>query len=101
MKSVLRALALTGVMGLAAAAAQAQVGIYVGASVPPAYAVQPPCPGVDFIWAPGYYVGTAWYPGRWMHREEYRRDDYGRAWAGHHDDHYDRGGYGHGYRGRR
>jgi hypothetical protein len=73
MKNVLRALALTGVMGLAAAAAQAQVGVYVGAPVSPAYAVQPPCPGVDFIWTPGYYVGTAWYPGRWVHREDYYR----------------------------
>jgi hypothetical protein len=89
MKNVLRALALTGVMGLAAAAAQAQVGIYVGAPVSPAYVAQPPCPGVDFVWTPGYYVGAAWYPGRWAHRAEYR--GYDRGYAYHSDRGYDHG----------
>ena len=71
MKNVLRALVVTGVMGVAAAAAQAQVGIYVGAG--PAYVAAPPCPGPDYVWNAGYYAGSVWYPGRWMHREEYAR----------------------------
>ena len=32
----------------------------------------PPCPGVDFVWAPGYWsyctTGRVWVPGVWFHR---------------------------------
>jgi len=69
MKSILRAVALSGILGLGAAAAQAQVRIGVGISVAPAVvAAVPPCPGVGYIWTPGYYYGAAWVPGRWMYR---------------------------------
>ncbi len=74
MKRILRTLALTGIVAAAAAAAQAQVVVGVGvAPVAPVYANEyvPACPGVDYIWTPGYYVGTAWYPGRWAHRDHY------------------------------
>lgn len=77
MKNVLRALALTGILGLGAAAAQAQVRIAIG--IPGAAVVAvPPCPGVGYIWAPGYYAGAMWVPGRWMYRG-YDRDAYFRA----------------------
>lgn len=66
MKSILRALALTGILGLGAAAAQAQVGIRVGFG--PVVVAVPPCPGAGYIWTPGYYYGTAWVPGRWAFR---------------------------------
>jgi len=71
MKSILRALALTGILGFAAAAAQAQV-VVVRARVPirPAVVVAavPPCPGVGYIWTPGYYNGPVFVPGRWAYR---------------------------------
>ncbi len=64
MKSILRTLALSGVVAAAAVAgqaqAQAQVGIAVrvGPSAPAYYDdYVPPCPGLDFIWTPGYYAG--------------------------------------------
>lgn len=70
MKSILRALALTGVLGLGAAAAQAQVGIYAAVRVPRAAVVVgiPPCPGAGYIWTPGYYAGAVWVPGNWVYR---------------------------------
>jgi len=77
MKSILRTLALSGIVAAAAVAGQAQAQAQVGFAVrvgPPVYgAYVPPCPGVDFIWTPGYYVGTGWVPGRWVHRD-YRYD---------------------------
>jgi WXXGXW repeat (2 copies) len=82
MKGILRTLAFTGILGAAAAAAQAQVGIAVRVG-PPAPVVYdnyiPACPGVGFIWTPGYYAGRAWVPGRWMHRDGYvvAHRDYG------------------------
>ncbi|HEX3985149.1 MAG TPA: hypothetical protein VHX13_00965 [Acidobacteriaceae bacterium] len=70
MKSILRAVALSGILGLGAAAAQAQVGFY--ARVPGRAAVVvaavPPCPGVGYIWTPGYYGGPVFVPGRWAYR---------------------------------
>lgn len=77
MKSILCALALTGMMGLGAAGAQAQTRIYVGIGAPVVAAV-PPCPGAGYYWTPGYYAGPVWVPGRWMYRG-YDRDDYYRA----------------------
>jgi hypothetical protein len=81
MKGILRTLALTGIIAAAGAAAQAQVafGVRVGPPVPVAVYDNyvPACPGVGFVWTPGYYAGRAWVPGRWMHRDGYvdaRRD---------------------------
>lgn len=80
MKSILRALALTGILGLGAAAAQAQVrfgvGIGVGVPAPMVVAAVPPCPGVGYVWTPGYYAGAMWIPGAWVYR------GYGRAYVG-------------------
>lgn len=108
MKRILRALAFTGLLGIAAAGA-AQAQVYVGGRV--AVAV-PPCPGVGYTWAPGYYAGAVWYPGRWVYRgydrDDYRyrvydRDDYRyyhRDYDRDRDRHYDRDGYrDRGYRG--
>lgn len=71
MKNIVRALALTGILGAAAAAAQAQVGISIGVRTAPVVAdVQygvPPCPGDGYVWQPGYYVGSMWYPGQWVY----------------------------------
>lgn len=97
MKNMIRALALTGILGAAAAAAQAQVGFAVGVRTRPVVAgVEvgvPPCPGDGYTWQPGYYAGTMWYPGRWVyggyaygyrapvvvdHYRAYDRDDYRR-----------------------
>jgi hypothetical protein len=74
MKGILRTLAFTGILGAAAAAAQAQVGIAVrvGPPAPVVYAgYQPVCPGPDFYWTAGYYAGGIWVPGRWIHRDNY------------------------------
>ena len=87
MKSILRALALTGIISLGAAgAAQAQrvvVGVGIGS---PVVAAVPACPGVGYVWTPGYYSGAIFVPGRWVfrgpapvvvrnfHRDYYHRD---------------------------
>ena len=87
MKSILRALALTGVLGLGAAAAQARAGIYVGiGGGDPYYAAVPPCPGPGYFWSAGYYNGPVFVPGRWIYRG-YDRDAYARSYS-----------YGNGYR---
>jgi len=90
MKRVLRALVLTGIMGIAAAAAQAQVSVYFGVRAPQAYAYSnyvPPCPGEGYAWTAGYYTygpyGQVWVPGRWIrHYDGYYRHDNGwhRGW---------------------
>src|SRR5579875_1171987 len=106
MKSILRALALTGILGAAAGAAQAQVGIYVGARVPYASVevAAPPCPGPGYFWTAGYYDGPAWVPGRWIYRG-YDRDAYARGYDREHYRVYDRDEYRRydrdGYRGDR
>jgi hypothetical protein len=86
MNRILRALAFTGLLGITAAAAQAQVRVYAGVRVAPPVVVAavPPCPGVGYAWTPGYYAGAVWYPGRWA----YRGYDHG----------YFVGGYRYGYR---
>ncbi|MGB7167981.1 MAG: hypothetical protein WBD32_03180 [Acidobacteriaceae bacterium] len=90
MRSILRALALTGILGLGAAAAQAQVRIGVGIGVGPAAVVAaiPPSPGVGYIWTPGYYYGSVWMPGRWAYRGGYV-GAYGRGYDGGYYGHYD------------
>lgn len=73
-KGILRALVLTGIVAAATAAAEAQVaiGVRVGPPAPVYYSnYVPPCPGVDFIWTPGYYTGAIWVPGRWVHHDPY------------------------------
>lgn len=121
MKNIVRALALTGILGAAAAAAQAQVGIAVGVRTAPVVAGvevgMPPCPGDGYVWQQGYYVGSMWYPGQWVYagygyaprsyggyrvyyRDDYRRYDRDDFRYSDHDDyrHYDRdrgGYYGH------
>ncbi|GGG97621.1 YXWGXW repeat-containing protein [Silvibacterium dinghuense] len=82
MKGILRTLALTGIIAAAgAAAAQAQVAfaVRVGPPAPPVVYSNyvPPCPGVDYVWTPGYYAGAVWVPGQWMHHEHYVVRDYG------------------------
>jgi len=71
MKSILRALALTGILGLGAAGAQAQTRVVVGVGfrAPAVVAAVPPCPGVGYVWTPGYYAGTVFVPGRWVYRD--------------------------------
>jgi len=92
MKSILRTVALSGVVAAAAVAgqaqAQAQVGfaVRVGPSAPAYYdGYVPPCPGVDFIWTPGYYAGRTWVPSRWVHQD--------RFYFEHRDSHYDHRDY--------
>jgi hypothetical protein len=67
MKSILRALALTGVLSLGAAGAQAQTRVFVGFRTPIVAAI-PPCPGDGYIWTAGYYDGPVFVPGRWIYR---------------------------------
>jgi WXXGXW repeat (2 copies) len=70
MKRFLRALACTSLLGIAAAAAQAQVAfVRVHAPFRAAVVVAvPPCPGVGYVWTPGYYAGAVWVPGIWAYR---------------------------------
>jgi hypothetical protein len=98
MKGILRTLALTGIVAAAGAAAQAQVAIGVNVGTPVVYDnYVPACPGVGFVWTPGYYSGRIWVPGRWMHHDQ-------RSFAGrdyhydHRDYHFDNRGWDHGRR---
>ncbi|MBV8631539.1 MAG: hypothetical protein JOZ83_11480 [Silvibacterium sp.] len=91
MRNILRTLALTGIVAAAAVAGQAQAQAQVGIAVrvgPPVYysGYVPPCPGPDFYWTSGYYAGTIWVPGRWVHRDRY----YVRDWDDHRDRYYAR-----------
>jgi hypothetical protein len=63
---------MTGILGLGAAGAQAQTRVFVGFGAPVVAAV-PPCPGVGYVWTPGYYSGAVFVPGRWIDRR-YDRD---------------------------
>ncbi len=74
MKRMLRTLAFTGILGLAAAGAQAQVRAYIGFGGPAAVVAVPPCPGVGYVWTAGYYNGPVWVPGRWAYRGYDRYD---------------------------
>ena len=70
------AIACMLLVGMAPAPAVAQVSVGVGLSVsfgPPAipYYVQPPAPGSNYIWQPGYWAydpvdGYYWVPGTWV-----------------------------------
>jgi hypothetical protein len=73
MKKVIAALGLVVAASLAPAAAFAQIGIgiSVGIAPPPipVYA-QPPIPGPDYLWTPGYWAWNGddyyWVPGAWV-----------------------------------
>jgi hypothetical protein len=98
MKSILRALALTGILGLGAAGAQAQ-RVFVGVRAPVVVAAVPACPGVGYVWSAGYYNGPVFVPGRWMYRGFDRDRVVVRAF---HRDYHRDFRYDHdGYRGRR
>jgi hypothetical protein len=97
MKRILRTLALTGIVAAAAVAGQAQAQAQVGIAVrvgPPAPVYYntyvPACPGVGYVWTPGYYAGRVWVPGSWVHRDYY-------AYA-HRDYRFDHRGWDHGRR---
>jgi hypothetical protein len=77
MKRFLRTLFCTGILATVAAAAQAQARVFVGVRAPIVVAAVPACPGVGYTWAPGYYAGAVWYPGRWVYRG-YNRGYYAR-----------------------
>ena len=68
MKNILRALALTGIIGLGAAAAQAQPRVVVAVRTPAVVAAVPACPGEGYVWVPGYYSYNVFAPGRWVYR---------------------------------
>jgi len=68
MKSILRALALAGIVGLGAAAAQAQPRVVVAVRAPAVVAAVPACPGDGYVWVPGYYTFGRFVPGRWVYR---------------------------------
>lgn len=87
MKSILRALALTGVLGLGAAAVQAQVSFSVGFGAP--VVAVPPSPGIGYVWTPGYYYGNLWVPGRWVF-EGYGPNAYVNAYSGYYGGYYGR-----------
>jgi hypothetical protein len=92
MKRILRTLAFTGILGLAAAGAQAQVRAYIGFGGSAAVVAVPPCPGVGYVWTAGYYNGPVWVPGRWAYRGGYDRYDAHRVydhdgWRGYDRDH--------------
>ncbi len=63
-------------IGILAAPAVSSARVAIGVSVafaPPALPVyvQPPCPGPDYIWTPGYWawdpdIGYYWVPGTWV-----------------------------------
>jgi hypothetical protein len=79
-------LLLAALVGAAAMPANAgiRLGISLGLPLPvvvstpvaaaPVAVVQtvPPCPGVDYVWAPGYWAyyptGRVWVRGAWCHR---------------------------------
>lgn len=61
---------------------------YAGPVAPaPVVEVAPACPGIDYVWAPGYWAhrdaGFAWVRGGWHYQPHYHYDrPYG------HDDHF-------------
>jgi hypothetical protein len=89
MKRALYTLALA-VGTLFTTAAHAQVGVAVRVGPAPVYAT--PYPGPGYVWAPGYYAGPRWVPGRWAYRGYYH-PYYGRPYYHAH--------YYHPYYGRR
>jgi len=66
-RSLLLALAIFAVS--AASSAQVLISVNFGPPALPVYE-QPPCPGEDYIWTPGYWAwspaGYYWVPGTWV-----------------------------------
>lgn len=64
-------------------------------AAPSVVVATPPCPGVGYVWAPGYWSvtvgGRVWVPGCWRYGYGYGHYGYG----------YAHGGWGHGYGWRR
>ena len=89
MKRALFALVFAVATLIPAAAAHAQVRVAVGVAPVAVYAT--PCPGPGYIWAPGYYSGAFFIPGRWVYRSYYH--PYYRPYA-HAYAHYDHPYYG-------
>jgi len=81
MKRALYTLAFAAATLFTTAAAHAQVGFAVRVG-PAAVAYATPCPGPGYIWAPGYYAGTVWMPGRWVYHT-YDRPYYGHPYYAH------------------
>ncbi len=75
MKSILRTLALTGIVALSTAGMQAQTRLYVGIGGPVATSI-PPCPGEGYVWTAGYYNSYGWVPGSWVYRGYDRNDSF-------------------------
>jgi hypothetical protein len=78
---VLSAIVLTGLLGGAGMAAQAQTRLVVRIGTPAVAMVAsyiPPSPGPGYVWEAGYYDGPQWIPGQWVYRVDsrYRRDGY-------------------------
>ena len=44
----------------------------------------PPCPGVDYVWAPGYWsyrtAGRVWVPGAWCYHPAHVGFDHHHGW---------------------
>lgn len=79
----LRSMLFVGALALSAGAAHAaQIGVSIGIGAPVVYAAPepvayaPPCPGPGYSWVQGYYVGRAWYPGRWVAAQEWREHEW-------------------------
>jgi len=103
-RSILLAGLFAGVISAATSTAHAaRVGVSIGFGVPVAPAMSvgyiPACPGPDYYWTAGYYVGRVWYPGRWIYRApvyggrayiEHRDYDHNHRWG---RDSRDREGY--------
>ncbi len=76
---------------VAAPAAHAQIGLYIGTPPPPIrYEARPPIPGPGYVWVDGFYEpfngGYRWHPGYW-NRPPYA----GAYWVHPHYDHYQEG----------
>ncbi len=74
--AILFVVAILVAVGMLAAPAVSSARVALGVSVyiaPPALPIyiQPPCPGPDYIWTPGYWawdpdIGYYWVPGTWV-----------------------------------
>ena len=108
-------LLLAALLGAAAMSANAglsfgvSIGLPAVVSTPVVYAptpapmtvVQtvPPCPDVNYVWAPGYWsyrpTGWVWMSGGWHPRPMYFGRGYDRGYDRDRDHGHDRGGYRH------
>jgi len=97
---------LAALLGAAAMSANAGVrfGVFIGLPLPVVFSTPvvyapapvtvmqtaPPCPGVDYVWAPGYWSyrpdGRIWVSGAWHYRAAHNN-------RGHDRDRHDHDGY--------